>query len=135
MARARYIFEEDDSDSELQLLLTLTSGSQATFVRRLLDDAGVPSVLHGGHGDEIRSGEPYRIYVDEDYFDAAQETIESFRSPSLVTGQIEGDLLRLKQELQRLERENEHVRPRLHAVRASMEILQSDLNALNRELE
>ncbi|MFN7931634.1 MAG: DUF2007 domain-containing protein [Blastocatellia bacterium] len=128
-------FEEDDSDSELQLLLTLTSGSQATFVRRLLDDAGVPSVLHGGHGDEIRSGEPYRIYVDEDYFDAAQETIESFRSPSLVTGQIEGDLLRLKQELQRLERENEHVRPRLHAVRASMEILQSDLNALNRELE
>ncbi|MBS1812709.1 MAG: DUF2007 domain-containing protein [Acidobacteria bacterium] len=128
-------FEEDDSESELQLLLTLTSGSQATFVRRLLDDAGVPSVLHGGHGDEIRSGEPYRIYVDEDYFEAAQETIESFRSPSLVTGQIEGDLLRLQQELQRLEREAAHARPQLQAVRASMEKLQSELNALNRELE
>lgn len=128
-------FEADDSDSELQLLLTLTSNSQAVFVRRLLDDAGVPSVLHGGHGDEVRSGEAYRIYVDEDYFEAAQETIESFRSPTLVTGQIEGDLLRLKQELPRLERENEHVRPQLHAVRASLEKLQSDLNALNRELE
>ena len=128
-------FEEDDSESELQLLLTLTSNSQATFVRRLLDDAGVPSVLHGGHGDELRSGEPYRILVDEDYFEAAQETIESFRSPSLVTGQIEGDLQRLQQELQRLEREAAHARPQLHAVRASMEKLQSDLNALNRELE
>lgn len=128
-------FEEDDSDSELQLLLTLRSNSQTAFVRRLLDDAGVPSVLHGGHGDEVRSGEAYRIYVDEDYFEAAQETIESFRSPTLVTGQIEGDLLRLKQELPRLERENEHVRPQLHAVRASLEKLQSDLNALNRELE
>lgn len=128
-------FEEDDSESELQLLLTLTSNSQAIFVRRLLDDADVPSVLHGGHGDEIRSGEPYRIYVDEDYLDAAQETIESFRSPALVTGQIEGDLARLKQELQRLEQENSHARPQLHAVRASMEKLQNELNALNRELE
>ena len=128
-------FEADDGDSELQLLLTLTSGSQAAFVRRLLDDAGVPSVQHGGHSDEIRSGEPYRIYVDEDYLEAAQETIESFRSPALVTGQIEGDLQRLQQELQRLERENTNARPQVHAVRASMEKLQSELKALNRELE
>ena len=128
-------FEEDDSESELQLLLTLTSGSQATFVRQLLDTAGVPSVLHGGHGDEIRSGEPYRLYVDEDYLDAAQETIESFRSPTLVTGQIEGDLARLQLELKRLESESTHLRPQLHTVRASMEKLQSDLKALNREFE
>jgi hypothetical protein len=130
-------YEEADDASEgvLQLLVTLTSSSQATYVRRLLDDAGVPSVMHGGHGDDIRSGEPYRIFVDEDYFEAAQETIESFRSPTLVTGQIEGDLTRLQQELSRLEKQDEHLRPQLHAVRASMEKLQSDLHALNRELE
>lgn len=126
---------EDDGDSELQLLLTLKSSSQTAFVRRLLDDAGVPSVLHGGHGDEVRSGDAYRLYVDEDYFEAAQETIESFRAPSLVTGQIEGDLQRLAQELQRLERENSTARPHLHTVRASMEKLQADLKALNQELE
>ena len=127
--------EEETSEAVLQQLVTLTSASQASYVRRLLDDAGVPSVLHGGHGDDIRSGEPYRIFVDEDYFEAAQETIESFRSPTLVTGQIEGDLTRLQQELSRLEKENERLRPQLHAVRSSMEKLQSDLNVLNRELD
>lgn len=130
------VYEDDDaSEGVLQLLVTLTSASQATYVRRLLDDAGVPSVLHGGHGDDIRRGEPYRIFVDEDYIEAAQETIESFRSPSLVTGQIEGDLTRLQEELGRLEKENDRLRPQLHTVRASMEKLQSDLNALNRELD
>jgi hypothetical protein len=129
-------YEEDDaSEGVLQLLVTLTSASQATYVRRLLDDAGVPSVMLGGHGDDIRGGEPYRLFVDEDYFEAAQETIESFRSPTLVTGQIEGDLTRLQQELSRMEKENDHLRPQLHAVRASMEQLQRDLHALNRELD
>ncbi|HEX4946457.1 MAG TPA: DUF2007 domain-containing protein [Blastocatellia bacterium] len=130
-------FYEDDEAGEnaLQLLVTLTSASQATYVRHLLDEAEVPSVLRGGHGDDIRSGEPYRIYVDEDYIEAAQETIESFRSPTLVTGQIEGDLMRLQQEMNRLEKQDERLRPQLHAVRASMEKLQSDLNALNRELD
>ena len=130
-------YEDDDATTEsvLQQLVTLTSASQATYVRRLLDDAGVPSVMLGGHGDDIRSGEPYRIFVDEDYFEAAQETIESFRSPTLVTGQIEGDLTRLQQEVSRLEKENERLKPQLHAVRSSMEKLQSDLKALNQELD
>ena len=129
-------YEEGEiTESVLQQVLTLTSGSQATYVRRLLDDAGVPSVLLGGHGDDIRSGEPYRLFVDEDYFEAAQETIESFRSPTLVTGQIEGDLTRLQQELSRLEKSNEGLKPQLHAVRGSMEKLQSDLKALNQELD
>ena len=130
-------YEDDDATTEsvLQQLVTLTSASQATYVRRLLDDAGVPSVMLGGHGDDIRSGEPYRIFVDEDYFEAAQETIESFRSPTLVTGQIEGDLTRLQQELSRLEKSNERLKPQLHTVRGSMEKLQSDLKALNQELD
>ena len=130
-------YEDDDATTEsvLQQLVTLTSASQATYVRRLLDDAGVPSVMLGGHSDDIRSGEPYRIFVDEDYFEAGQETIESFRSPTLVTGQIEGDLTRLQQELSRLEKSNERLKPQLHAVRGSMEKLQSDLKALNQELD
>ncbi len=127
--------EEEITESVLQQLITLTSASQSQYVRRLLDDAGVPSVLLGGHGDDIRGGEPYRIFVDEDYFEAAQETIESFRSPTLVTGQIEGDLTRLQQELSRLEKSNERLKPQLHAVRGSMEKLQSDLSALNQELD
>jgi hypothetical protein len=133
-AAADDVYEDDDaSEGVLQLLVTLTSASQATYVRRLLDDADVPSIMKGGHGDDIRSGEPYRIFVDEDYIEAAQETIESFRSPTLVTGQIEGDLMRLQPELSRLEKENDRLRPQLHAVRASLEKLQSDLHALNRE--
>ena len=127
--------EEETSEAVLQQLVTLTSASQATYVRRLLDDAGVPSVMLGGHGDDIRSGDPYRIFVDEDYFEAGQETIESFRSPTLVTGQIEGDLTRLQQELSRLEKTNDRLKPQLHAVRGSMEKLQSDLKALNQELD
>lgn len=127
--------EEETSEAVLQQLVTLTSASQATYVRRLLDDAGVPSVMLGGHGDDIRSGDPYRIFVDEDYFEAGQETIESFRSPTLVTGQIEGDLTRLQQELSRLEKSNDRLKPQLHAVRGSMEKLQSDLKALNQELD
>ena len=132
---AQYEDDDETTESVLQQLVTLTSASQATYVRRLLDDAGVPSVMLGGHGDDIRSGEPYRIFVDEDYFEAGQETIESFRSPTLVTGQIEGDLTRLQQELSRLEKSNERLKPQLHTVRGSMEKLQSDLKALNQELD
>ena len=128
-------FADDDSEAVLQLLLTLTEKSQAIFARQLLDDASVPSVLLGGHGDTVRSGEPYRLYVDEDYLEAAKETIESFRAGALVTGQIEGDLVRLKLELERLERDNSHLKPQLNSVRASMEKLHSDLQVLNKELE
>jgi hypothetical protein len=121
-------------EDTLRLLGTYEEDAAAHFVRRLLDDAGIPSVLVGGHGASVRACEPYRVLVDEDYVEAAEETIESFRSPSLVTGQIEGNLTRLAAELSRIERDHEYARPQAVAVRASVEKLQSDLNALNREL-
>lgn len=128
------VYEQEVGEDTLRLLGTFEEDAQAVYVRRLLDDAGIPSVVVGGHGATIRSCEPYRVFVDEDYFEAAQETIESFRSPSLVTGQIEGNLSRLERELQRLEREHDYARPQVQAVRASLEKLQHDLNALNHEL-
>lgn len=127
-------YEADDAADTLQLLGAFEEDAQAIYVRRLLDDAGIPSVVVGGHGATIRNCEPYRVFVDEDYFEAAQETIESFRSPSLVTGQIEGNLSRLEKELDRIARENAHAKPQVHAVRTSLEKLQKDLNALNHEL-
>ena len=122
-----------DHDS-LQLLSSFNEEPQAAFIRRLLDDAGVPSVVQGGHARSVTGCEPYRLLVDEDYFEAAQETISSYRSPSLLTGQIESDLGRLRDELGERERERRDLAPQLRAVRESIERLQTDLLALNREL-
>jgi hypothetical protein len=123
------------AESALQLLSTFSDESQAAFMRRLLDEAGVPSVLQGGHAQNVAGCEPYRLLVDEDYFEAAQETIASFNSPSLITGQIEGNLGRLREELDRTLRERAHLAPRLRAVSESIARLQADLGALNRELD
>ena len=127
--------EDDPVDLEIKLLLSISSTSQASFVRRLLDESGIPSVIQGGHGDEIRTGEPYRIYVDEAWYDAGREAIESFSAPGLVTGQIEGDLARLEKELGPLEKAHPKLKPQLAAVRLSLQQLQNDLTKLNEELE
>jgi hypothetical protein len=119
----------------LRLLSTLTDESQLAYMRRLLDDAGVPSVVQGGHAQNVEGCAPYRLLVDEDYLDAARETIASYQSPSLVTGQIEGNLSRLQGELGQLERAHGHLAPHLRAVREDIARLQADLQALNRELE
>ncbi|HYE75151.1 MAG TPA: DUF2007 domain-containing protein [Blastocatellia bacterium] len=131
---ARSAVYEDDAEDTLQMIATFEDDAQAIYVRRLLDDAGIPSVIAGGHGATIRSCEPYRIFVDEDYLEAAKETIESFSSPTLVTGQIEGNISRLSKELDRIERERDYLKPQVHAVRTSLTKLQSDLNTLNHEL-
>jgi len=130
------VAEADDAEYEATLLLltTLNDEPQAVYVRRLLDDAGIPSIMVGGHAPNIGQCEPYRLLVDEDYFEAAQETIESFNSPSLVTGQIEGNLARLESELNRLAGGQDYLAPHLQAVRESLGRLQRDLSALNQEL-
>jgi hypothetical protein len=133
-AVSRGAADEEQAEDTLRLLATFEDDTQAVFMRRLLDDAGIPSVFVGGHGANVRSCEPYRVLIDEDYFEAAEEAVESVRSPSLVTGQIEGYLGRLTTELSRIERDHDYAKPQVHAVRASLEKLQNDLNALNREL-
>lgn len=124
-----------EASGELRLLSSFDDQAQAAFVRHLLDEAGVPSVVQGGHSQNVKGCEPYRVLVDEDYFEAAQETIESYRAPSLVTGQIEGNLSRLQEELRQIGREHEHLTPQLSAVQKSLAQLQNDLGALNRELD
>jgi len=122
-------------EGALQLLSSFNEESQAAFVRHLLDAAGVPSVLLGGHAQNVAGCEPYRLFVDEDYFEAAQETIASFHSPTLVTGQVEGQLGRLRNELERIGPEHSQLLPQLQAVEEGIERLQADLDALNRALE
>jgi hypothetical protein len=124
-----------EASGELRLLSSFDDEGQAAFIRHLLDEAGVPSVGRGGHAQNVKGCEPYHVLVDEDYFEAAQETIESYRAPSLVTGQIEGNLSRLREELKRIERERDHLAPQLRAVEEGIERLQHDLRALNRELD
>lgn len=124
-----------EPSGELRLLSSHDDQGQAAFIRHLLDQAGVPSVVQGGHSQNVKGCEPYRVLVDEDYFDAAQETVESYRSPSLVTGQIEGNLGRLQDELRQIGREHERLAPQLSAVQKSLAQLQNDLSALNRELD
>ena len=98
------VVEEVDEET-LHLLGTFNDDAQAILMRHLLDGAGIPSIVQGGHGPRVGHCVPYRVLVDEDYVEAAQETIAAYQSPSLITGQVEGDLARLSTELNRLARE------------------------------
>ena len=125
----------DDSDEPLRLLATFTDESTAALVRRLLDEGGIPSVSLGGHGPQIGSCKPWQILVDEDYVEAASETVASYQSPSLITGQIEGDIQRLSNDLSRLTRERRELAPTVDSIRQTMDRLRNQLEELNREIE
>ena len=126
--------EEEYEETALQLLITLMDQPQALSLRRLLDEQHIPTIVLGGHAAAISGCMPYQFYVDEDYFDAAKEVIDSYSQPTLLTGEIEGELSRLNKELNRLE-SNAQAKPHLEPLRASITKLQSELNALNKELE
>lgn len=125
----------DESDEPLRLLGTFTDESTAALVRRLLDEGGIPSVSLGGHGPQIGSCKPWQILVDEDYVEAARETVASYQAPSLITGQIEGDIHRLSNDLSRLARERRELAPAVDSIRQTMERLRTQLEELNREIE
>ena len=125
----------DDSDEPLRLLGTFTEESTAALVRRLLDEGGIPSISLGGHGPQIGSCQPWQILVDEDYVEAARETVASYQAPSLITGQIEGDIQRLSNDLSRLTRERRELAPAVESIRQTMDRLKTQLEELNREIE
>lgn len=132
--------EESSAEAEfeaggLHLLASLADESQVAYARHLLDGAGVPSVVQGGHARDTGSCEPYRLYVHEDDWEEAQTVLASYDSPSLVTGEIEGNLDRLQSNLQRIEREQKNLAPHLRTVVNSIERLRADLQALNRMLD
>lgn len=125
---------EESSDETLHLIGTLDDEAQAIVTRRLLDEAGIPSVVQGGHA-AIGHCVPYRVYVDEDYIDAARETLSDYQSPVLVTGQIEGNLTRLSRELSRILRERKELSPRVQGISEGIEGLRKRLEELNAELD
>lgn len=133
--------EEDSSEetelelSGLHLLSSFTDESQLIYARRLLDAAGVPTVVQGGHASNVGSCEPYRLYVTEEDLESAQAVLASYESPSLVTGEIEDNLDRLQSNLRRIERQRKHLAPHLQTVVKSIERLRADLQALNRMLD
>ena len=128
------IVEQVDEET-LHLLGTFNDDAQAILVRHLLDGAGIPSIVQGGHGSQVGHCVPYRVFVDEDYVEAAQETIAAYQSPTLLTGQVEGDLARLSTELNRLGRERRELVGKIQSVLQSVEQLRERLDVLNRELE
>jgi hypothetical protein len=127
--------EVESGDDVLHLLGTLTDEGQATLIRRLLDEAAIPSIVQGGHAPQIGGCVPWRIYVDEDYLDAARETLASLQAPTLITGQIEGALGRFETELGQLGRERRDLQPQIKAVRESIEAMRRELGALNDQLD
>ena len=126
---------EQVEEETLNLLATFNDDAQAILIRHLLDGAGIPSIVQGGHGPQIGHCVPYRVLVDEDYLEAAQEAIAAYQSPTLLTGQVEGDLVRLSTELNRLARERRELVAEIQAVLQSVEQLREKLDVLNRELE
>ena len=126
---------EAAGEESLQLLGTLEDDAQAMTVRRVLDDAGIPSVMQGGHASNIGGCVPYRILVDEDYLEAARETIAAFQSPGLVTGQIESALGRLSSELRQLGQQRKDLAPLVGNINETVEDLRAQLDEFNRELE
>lgn len=125
-----------DSDEEvLHSLGAFTDEAQAVLIRRLLDEAAIPSVVQGGHAPQIGQCTPWRIFVDEDYLDAARETLASFQAPTLLTGQIEGALGRFENELGQLGRERRDLQGQIQAIRESIKSLRGHIETLNRELE
>ena len=128
------VVAEESSDETLHLLGTMDDDAQALVTRRLLDEAGIPSVVQGGHAS-IGHCAPYRIYVDEDYLDAARETLADYQAPSLVTGQIEGNLTRLSRELSRILKERRELSPKVQGISESIETLRKRLEELNVDLD
>lgn len=126
---------EDDGEETLQLLATLQDDTQATLIRRLLDEASIPSIVQGGHAHNIGQCIPFQILIDEEYIDAARETVAAYQSPSLMTGQVEGALARLSIELGRIGKERRDLTAKLQAIKVSSEQLQKQLAELNEELE
>ena len=126
---------EEVSEETLHLLGTFNEDAQAILIRHLLDGAGIPSIVQGGHGPQVSHCVPYRVFVDEDYVEAAQETIAAYQSPSLMTGQVEGDLARLSTELNRLARERRDLVATIQTVLRGVEQLREKLDLLNHELE
>lgn len=126
---------EETSEETLHLLGTLEDDAQAMLIRRLLDEAGIPSVVQGGHGAQIGHCLPFRVFVDEDYLDAARETINAYHAPGLITGQIEGDLARLSNELARIGRERKDLAPKVKGISGGIEQLRKSLEELNRDLD
>jgi capsule polysaccharide export protein KpsE/RkpR len=75
------------------------------------------------------------LFVPNDYLEQAQEVLASYHSPSLVVGEIEGQLTRLESELQQIEQERNDLAPHLRTVYQRIEQLQTELQALNRKLD
>ena len=126
---------EDDAEDTIKPLGVFGDDAQAMLIRRLLDEADIPSVVHGGHAQQIGQCTPWRIFVDEDYFDSAKETLASYQAPTLLTGQIEGVLGQFENELGQLGRTRRDLQDQIKAVRESIAALREDLSALNNELE
>ena len=85
--------DDDDAADTLKPLGVIGDEAQAMLIRRLLDEAEIPSVVQGGHAPQIGQCTPWRIFVDEDYFASARETLASYQSETLLTGQLEGVII------------------------------------------
>jgi hypothetical protein len=133
-AEARTAHADHDEDA-LKLLANFNDEGEIALARRLLDEGGVPSVVHGGHAQNVSACAAFQLFVDEDYVDAARETLAAYQSPELVTGQIEGQLARLQQELTQVERRRRDLGSEIQSVRDGIERLKVSLQSLNHGLE
>jgi hypothetical protein len=126
---------DDHEEDTLKLLANFNDEGEIALARRLLDEGGVPSVVHGGHAQNVGACAAFQLFVDEDYVDSARETLAAYQSPSLVTGQIEGQLVRLQQELTQIERRRVDLGSDVRSVRDGIEGLKVSLQRLNHGLE
>jgi len=125
----------------LKVVSASSDQTEATFVRDLLDNAGIPSVsepppAQSGLFPSISSGSvPFRLLVREEDYDAAKEILDQSRSPLLGVSQMEEQLTVFQNQLTSIANTRPDLTSDLDALGEDIERLRSELRLLIERLD
>jgi hypothetical protein len=126
----------------LHAVSTSSDQTETTFVRDLLDNAGIPSVsehtpaAQSGLFPSVSSGRaPFRLLVREEDYGAAKEILDQSRSPLLAVSQMEEQLMLFQNQLTAISNARPDLTSDLDALVEKIEHLQSELRMLVERLD
>lgn len=126
----------------LQIVSTSSDKGEATFIRDLLDNAGIPSVIEQTPTDQsglfpgVNSGSvPVRLLVREEDYSAAKEILDQSQSPLLAVSQMEEQLMLFQNQLTAIANARPELTSDLDALVENIEHLRSELQRLVERLD